>query len=102
MESIKRTISITGDTVLSDEAIKLIKEAGFKAMGGQYINYKTTTQEVYALSIALHDLDLHLDTISKWNYGKLITSLSISQGYPCKICGGLDIKPDLSCSKTIV
>ena len=99
MEAIKRVIDFDSEDVLTPEVEGLIREAGFKPMGDQYINYKTTTMDCYQLSIDLHDIDFHLDTITKWSYGKLKTSLLISQGYPCKICGGLDTKPDLSCIK---
>jgi len=102
MESVKRTIVVVGQPVLSKEVRQLLAEAGYKAMGDKFINYKTSVMEVYELSIILHDHDLHLDSVDKWNYGKLETSLQISQGYRCTECNGLDTKPNLSCVKSVL
>lgn len=100
MESIKRKIVLIGDVVVSEACKSLLADYGFNQMGKEFVNYRTTINECYQLSLILHEqYDLHLTDSVKWVNGDMITYYELSQGYKCDLCGALDMKPNLPCVK---
>lgn len=90
---------ITINAKLSDEAKQILIDNDFKPFGNKYVNYDSNIKQIMDMSIKFHNLDLHLDDVTKWVQGEPVINNELNQGYRCPLCNGLDAQPNLKCVK---